>query len=127
MEDGAKIYRDMMDNIVEMSRNCVAAEWARKIDAKGIEDAPKLNALFSKLTDEERELLARFATDAYMDGMYDLLCDIEWYVDCRDMKITVEGVALPVTKYEGIGNDFIGRRDGWKWPEERQGDDKDVR
>ena len=94
------------------------AKWAIEGEAKGTgEHITRLNALFAKLTQEERETLAQFASDAYMSGIYDTLCDLEWYIDCKDMKITVGGEELPMTKFEGTGNDFIGRRDGWEWTE----------
>ena len=116
MDKGAKIYRQMIDEAVEKSKKCVAASIVQKGEAKG-GDAEKLNKIFSKLTEEERKVLAKFVLDSYSDGMYDLICDIEWYIDCKDMKITVEGEELPTTRYEGLGNDYIGRREGWEWPE----------
>ncbi len=118
MDKGAKIYQGIIDELVKKSRSCVNANWAINGEAKGIgEDITKLNELFARLTPEERETLAQYALDAYMSGIYDTLCEFEWYIDCKDMKITVEGEELPTTKFEGLGNDFIGRRDDWEWPE----------
>lgn len=36
----------------------------------------------------------------------------------KNMEIIVEGEKLPLDKYEGIPNDYIGRRSDWEWPEE---------
>lgn len=116
MDKGTQIYQELVDTLVEKSRNCVSANWARKGEAKGnSEEIANLNSLFAKLTDEEREIIAKFAVDTYMSGIYDVLCELEWYIDCRDMIITVDGEKLPTTEFEGLGNDFIGRREGWKW------------
>ena len=118
MDKGTQIYQELVDTLVEKSRNCVSANWATKGEAKGnSEEAAKLNSLFGKLTDEEREIIAKFAVDTYMSGIYDVLCELEWYIDCKDMKIIVDGEELPTTKFEGLGNDFIGRCEDWEWSE----------
>lgn len=118
MDKGTKIYQELVDSIVKMSKNCVNANWARNGEAKGNSDeVEKLNSLFSKLTEDEREVLANFALNAYSGGIYDVLCELEWYIDCKDMKIIVDGEELPTTKYEGLGNDFIGRCEDWEWTE----------
>jgi hypothetical protein len=119
MDKGTEIYQELIDGLVEKSKNCVGASWARKGKAVGTDELiTKLNALFEKLSEEERETIAQFVADEYMSGIYDTLTELEWYVDCRDMKISVEDEELPTQKYEGIGNDFIGRRSGdWEWRE----------
>lgn len=116
MDKGTKIYQEIVDELVNKSKSCVNANWAIDGEAKGVgEHISELNKLFLKMTPEEREIIAQYALDAYMSGIYDTLCDLEWYIDCKDMKITVEGEELPTTKFEGLGNDFIGRREGWEW------------
>ncbi|MBR1568374.1 MAG: hypothetical protein IJ648_05365 [Lachnospiraceae bacterium] len=118
MDKGTKIYQEIIDELVKKSRNCIYADWAINGRAKGTgEHIAKLNELFAKLTPNDRETLAQYALDAYMSGIYDTLCQLEWYIDCKDMKITVEGEELPTKKFEGLGNDFIGRRDDWEWTE----------
>ena len=53
MDKGTQIYQELIDTLVEKSRNCVHANWARKGEAKGTsEEIAKLNSLFAKLTDE---------------------------------------------------------------------------
>lgn len=116
MDKGTQIYQELMDGIVKMSKHCAEAGWARNGEAKGLpEKSEKLNAIFAKLTAEEREVLAEFALGAYAGGIYDVLCELEWYIDCRSMTISVDGELLPTTAFEGLGNDFIGRCDGWEW------------
>lgn len=116
VDKGTKIYQEIIDELVRKSKSCVSANWVINGEAKGIgEHIAKLNELFAKLTTEEREILAQFVLDAYSAGIYDTLCDLEWYIDCKNMKITVEGEELPTTRFEGLGNDFIGRCDDWEW------------
>jgi len=118
MDTGTKIYQEIIDGLVKKSKSCVEAKWALKGQAKGnSEYTDKLNILLSKLTAEERETLAQFVSDAYGSGIYDTLCDLEWYIDCKEMKISVEDEELPITEFEGLGNDYIGRCEGWEWPD----------
>ena len=42
-------------------------------------------------------MIANFAVDTYMGGIYDVLCELEWHIDCRNMIITVDGEKLPTT------------------------------
>lgn len=55
--------------------------------------------------------------ETYSDGIFEVLCLLDWYACCRDMKITIDGENVPTDKFEGMQNDFIGRRDGWEFPE----------
>lgn len=116
MDKAVKLYQDIIDSLVEKSKSCADANWALNGEAKGAsEHISNLNKLFSKLTKEEREVLAKYALEAYSSGIYDTLCELEWYIACKEMKISVEGEELPTTEFEGLGNDFIGRREGWEW------------
>lgn len=119
MDKGTKLYQELIDTLVNESKSCAYANWALTGEAKSVSDqhTSNLNQLFSKLTTEERETLAKYALDAYSCGIYDTLCLLEWYISCKRMEISVEGKKLPTTKFEGLGNDFIGRREGWEWPE----------
>ena len=118
MDKGTEIYQALVDALVKQSKNCAEADWARSGQAKGMpEETEQLNLLFAKLSAEEREVLAQYVLGAYTSGIYDTLCELEWYIDCKDMKIIVDGEELPTTKFEGLGNDFIGRCEDWEWSE----------
>ena len=118
MDKGKEIYKNIIDTLVDKSKSCVSADCAISGKAKGnFEDTEKLNEIFSKLSTDERKVLAQYLLETYADGIYDALCEIEWYIDCKNMKITVEGEELPTTAFEGLGNDFIGRINGWEWSE----------
>lgn len=100
MDKGAQIYQELVDSLVDKSRNCVSAGWARNGKANGCsEETEKLNSIFAKLTEEERDTIAKYAVETYMEGIYDTLCELEWYIDCREMIITVEGEKLPTTEF----------------------------
>lgn len=102
-----------------MSKSCADARAVKKGKVPGI-DAEKtgINELLSKFNDNERDILANFIVKAYHAGIYDTLEKLEWLRCSKNMIITVEGETLPLDKYEGIPNDYIGRRSDWEWPDE---------
>lgn len=112
MDKGTEIYKKLIDELVEMSKSCVDADRIRSRETDG-----RMKDILLKLTLEDRDFLADYIAKAYADGIFDVLDLLEWYACCRDMKITIDGVNVPTDKFEGMQNDFIGRRDGWKFPE----------
>lgn len=40
---------------------------------------------------------------------------LEWLRECKNMEIRIEDTALAMDEFEGIQNDYIGRRQGWQW------------
>lgn len=112
MDKGTELYKKLIDEFVEMSRSCVDAD-----RIKNRETDSRMKNILLKLTPEDREILADYVLEAYSGGIFDVLDLLEWYACCRDMKITIDGEILPTDKFEGIQNDFIGRCDGWEFPE----------
>lgn len=117
MNTATKLYQNLIDEFVAMSRKCVDADNVIKGFVPGI-DSEGINAVLEKLSEEDRAILAKFVLDAYSSAVFDVLDLLEWYASCKNMKISIEGEILPTSHFEGIQNDFIGRRDGWEWPEE---------
>ena len=117
MEKGRELYKTLIDELVKMSRRCADANNVKKGSVRGIAAESGINDVLAKLDEKDREILAAFVLDAYGSGIYDTLEQLEWLRCCKDMVITVEGEELPTGKFEGIPCDYIGRRDGWEWPE----------
>lgn len=117
MDNATKMYQELIDELAEKSKSCVYANNIKKGTVPGV-DTEKINAVLNRLTEEERNTLAKFVTETYSSGIFDVLDLLEWYACCKDMKISIEGEVLPTDKFEGIQNDFIGRREGWEWPED---------
>ena len=119
MSKGSEIYKALIDDLVKMSRSCVSANRVIKGKVPGAVAAETgINDVLAKLDDKDKTILAQYVLDAYHCGIYDTLEQLEWLRECKDMVITVEGEVLPAGKYEGIPNDYIGRRDDWEWPED---------
>ena len=119
MDKGAEIYKSIIDELAEMSLSCADERNVKKGKIKGV-DAEKsgINKILDKLDSKEKNILAEFVLDVYHSGIFDTLDKLEWLACCRDMVITIEGETLPLGQYEGIANDYIGRRSDWEWPDE---------
>lgn len=117
MDKGTQIYQGFIDDLVKMSRDCADAVCVRRGEVCGVAAQGGINRVLGKLCDSEREILAKYLIDVYSAGIYDTLEQLEWLRECKDMVIAADGEALPIGKYEGIPNDFIGRQSGdWEWP-----------
>ena len=113
MSKAVELYRQLVDELAERSANYPPAEWTRNGEVFGtVEQKTKRQAVLSKLTAEEREVLAEYLTETYTDGVYDTITNLEWYFSVKGVKMTVDGEELPI---KNMGDDFIGRRDGDEW------------
>lgn len=110
MDKRTELYKKLIDEFVEMSQSCVDANKVRNGDV-----ALDKNSVLSRLTQNDRNILADYILKAYSDGIFEVLGLLEWYACCRDMKITIDGELLPTDKFEGMQNDFIGRCTDWEW------------
>ena len=116
MDKGTKLYQNLIDELVKISRECADANNVKK-GSMPYADSEEINAVLQKLSDKDREVLSKFILGAYSSAIFDVLDLLEWYASCKDMKISIEGETLLIDKFEGMQNDFIGRRDGWDWTE----------
>lgn len=116
MNKRTKLYQNLIDELVKMSRECVDANNVKK-GSMPYADSEEINAVLQKLSDKDRDVLGEFILGAYSSAIFDVLDLLEWYASCKDMKISIEGETLPTSEFEGMQNDFIGRRDGWEWTE----------
>lgn len=107
MDKAAELYKTLIDELVKISEHSVGADNVRKGRVPAA-DSEKIN-----------RVLAAFVAEEYVSGIFDVLDLLEWYINCRDMKISVDGEILPTGKFDGMQNDFISRRGGWKFPDDR--------
>lgn len=115
MDKGTKLYQNLIDELVKMSRQCVCADNVKKGSVP--DDSEGINEVLKKLSETDRGVLAEFVLETYSSAIFDVLDLLEWYSSCKDMKISIGGEILPTSEFEGMQNDFIGRRDGWEWTE----------
>ena len=119
MDKATEMYKEIIDELANMSKDCADARGVKKGKLPGTDaEQMGMNDILKKLNDTERDILAELIIDVYHSGIYDTLEKQEWLRCCKNMELTVEGEKLPLDKYEGIPNDYIGRRSDWEWPEE---------
>ena len=81
--------------------------WNQNATADFLPDQHDINLLLSRISAEDREILARMMADEVVTGVFETLKALEQFQ------------VPPFTDgYEGSPfNDFIGRLNGWEWPE----------
>ena len=47
-----------------------------------------------------------------------MLVVLEWWTDCRDVRLTFKDDPIPLFHYDGLHMDYTGRQMGYPWPGE---------
>jgi hypothetical protein len=80
----------------------------------------RFNELIASLSAEQRKVLADMLREERDGTICDVLAVLSWWVDCRGVGFTFKGESMPVdVSGMGLHGDYVGRRDGWGWPEKR--------
>jgi hypothetical protein len=111
-------YRQIVDELVALTTG--VAERLIRSEAR-FSNAPgdrHINDFVASLTVEQQQVLADICRSQRMGGIHDTLALLGWWVDCRGLVLSVEGTQLVVDE-NGCGphGDYVGRLDGWDWPE----------
>jgi hypothetical protein len=111
-----QLYRDFIDHLVEMchrgqgqigAKRVRAGVWNRNASADQLTDQHQLNGLLATLDAADRQVLAQVILAEVELGVFETLKALEQF-----------GIAPFESGYEGSAfNDFIGRLNGWEWPE----------
>jgi len=111
-----QLYRDFIDHLVEMcrhgqgqiaARRITAGSWNQNASANDFADQHRVNSLLAKLGAADRQALAQLMSAEVELGVFETLKALERF-----------GIGPFESGYEGSSfNDFIGRLNGWAWPE----------
>lgn len=118
-ERAAKAYKALIDGFVEQAREFGHAPHilTKRIFSK----APahrRFNKFIRSLSPEQRELLADMLREERTGAIHDLLAQLSWWMECKGLRFILRRTPMPVdVSGMGLHGDFIGRLDGWKWPE----------
>lgn len=116
MADGLKFYKAFIDGLVER-KNSVQATW---ITGNGYPDTAgnrEINALLSKLSPEQKSVLAKMVQDARISGIHDTLAYMNGMMDCDGLVLSQNGEAFTYDEYESMHFDFTCRCEGDEWPD----------
>lgn len=117
MNRGLVLYKEFIDHMVDMSSSCADANCIIEGKIPGVGNEEK-NALLSRLSESERQILADIVLETRYSAIYDVLDYLEWLQCCKEMTISIDGETLVSNEFEGFSCDYIGRKsDEWDWPE----------
>lgn len=114
-------YKAIIDQLVEDANTGIAERLLREEGTfSRSPDAQLENALAKSLTNEQRSLLAEVIRKERIGGVHNALSILTWWMECRDVGLTFRGEPMPF-ELSGMGlhGDFIGRLQGWGWPEDK--------
>lgn len=113
-------YQAIVDELVLETLQEGAAE---RVVEKGIfsaaPDHQPFNEFIASLTSEQRKTLSHMLHEERDSTIHDVLTLLSWWVDCRNLGFTIDGNTMPVDlSGMGLHGDYVGRREGWEWPED---------
>jgi hypothetical protein len=113
-------YKAIIDQLVHETR---LSGYGSFVEATGkFSNAPDhhdFNEFISSLSIKQRHQIALMLQIERDNTIHDVLANLSWWITCRNVSLTVDGNTMPV-ELSGMGlhGDFVGRRDGWDWPNE---------
>jgi hypothetical protein len=112
-------YKAMIDQLVSETR--VYGSGSQVAECSVFSNAPdhqEYNAFILTLAPEQRALLARMLPEERDGAIHDVLAVLTWWMTAREVGLTFRGEPMPI-ELSGMGlhGDYVGRREGWEWPE----------
>lgn len=118
-------YKAIIDQLVNQTR---LSGPGSSVAERGIfSNAPahqEYNAFIRSLSPQHRSLLARMLSEARDEAIHDVLAALTWWMTTRDVGLTFRGEPTPI-ELSGMGlhGDYVGRKNGWEWPEKQTASD----
>jgi hypothetical protein len=116
------VYQAIIDEFVSKTRLYGSSAHVAEIGVfSNAPDHAKFNQFIEALTPSQRELLSEMLQEEREGAIHDLLASLSGWIDCQDVGLTYQGKPMPVDlSGMGLHGDYVGRRDGWEWPSERE-------
>ena len=120
-----QLYKQLVDALVAETRAPVVARWIREWGPPvptAYVTPPEFDAKMALFTAEQRSVMAELVAEAFASGMFYAIRDIEERCQLHAV-VGVPGntslAPLPIEPFDNtLFQDFVGRRDGWDWPDE---------
>jgi hypothetical protein len=113
-------YKALIDELVnETSRSLAAKTVAKKGAFRETSDYAVFNDLISSLAPQRRRLLSQMLEQERIGAIHDVLALLTASISPDGVGLTFQGEPMPV-ELSGMGlhGDYIGRRNGWEWPDD---------
>lgn len=117
-------YKEFIDEMVSIASRSVTADRIRasghpvrvnERDSPLSNDEAALKSAFSRLTAEERTVLAQAFTEERQSALHDLASFLEWAAASEEMRISWRGETFGSSPYASMHFDFISRLNGDAW------------
>lgn len=115
------VYQAIIDELVDETRrhSPLAKRVATDDSLPAAREDSAIHKLVPSLTQDQRIWLSELLMQERSSAIHDTLSVLSWWIECRDVALTVNGHALPADlSGMGMQGDYIGRVDGWTWPDE---------
>jgi hypothetical protein len=112
-------YKALVDQLVNETAHSVTQQL---VTERGYFLETADNAVFNKLvralTPQQRGLLGDMLLQERCDAIHDVLAVLTDWASIKGLAFTFEGQPMPVDlSGMGLHGDFVGRLDGWEWPD----------
>jgi hypothetical protein len=114
------VYKAIIDECVDKTNNYGYHRFVAEFGffSKAPSDR-KFNEFIESLASDQTALLAEMLREERLSAIHDILAALSWWVTCQDVGLTYRGEPMPVAlEGGGLHHDYIGRLDGWEWPDQ---------
>jgi hypothetical protein len=119
MKKAVQFYKDFIDGIVEISDG-VEERWVMERGWPKIPENDEINDFMNSLSRPQKRVLVRLLKDARDGGIHDVLVYLHDAISIDNVKLVSSGRELPVNHFESMYYDWVCRREGDAWPDERR-------
>jgi hypothetical protein len=121
------LYKDFIDVLAaDAVRRSVVAQWVREWGAEGpqsTQTTPQFDELMSHFNPEQRQIMAYLLQQEHDSGMFNVLAYLSDQMSLRGLRLTRDGVELPVEPFGmTLYEDWIRRIAGDRWPDDQSGE-----
>ena len=117
------VYKALIDQLVDETRLLGSSAHVAKNGF--FSKAPahsEFNDFIKSLSPQERQLLSQMLQEERDSTIHDVLAALTWWVTAHEVDLVFKGKSMPIDlSGMGLHGDFVGRKDGWEWPERNDG------
>lgn len=113
-----EIYKNIIDCLVKRSYPLSSKLILKdSIFSKSIEKV-KYNDFVLNLKGDQKNLLAEMMHLERQSAIHDVLAELTWWIECKDVTICYKGKEMPDSLSDaGMHGDYMARLDDWEWPQ----------
>ncbi len=119
MQVKESVYKSIIDELVENAKRNNYKNISEEGFYSNGPDSKSINSLVESLTQDERKTLVELLMETEKESIHGVLSLLSWWIECKGLKLVHDGEELKVDlSGMGLHGDFVGRLQGWEWPNE---------